>query len=161
MRISPSIFAHTPPPPPAPRLYKLTKSCFLYPFCRPNEEKAKILCFAPTSPFYYIFTNGLSVFKFFHEFTDLWTSWPSIVIYLNIIFHPINRKIYLGNSMLQLHLAFEQCTCQSCWKSALGFSLKNCNVNSVFFCYIMLFLTSRINPGFIKKITNFNYFGNY
>ena len=44
--------------------YKFPKVCFLYTFYRPNEKTARIRCFAPASPFYYIYTDGLSIFSF-------------------------------------------------------------------------------------------------
>ena len=47
------------------------------------------------------------------------------VLKYNQTFISINRKIYLGNSISQLHLAFEQCTYQSCSKYVSGFSEKN------------------------------------
>ena len=67
--------------------HKLYKICFLYTFYRPNEKTAKIWCFSATSPFYIIFTDGLSI----------WTL-PFIITYLNIIkiFHLINSKSTLG-----------------------------------------------------------------
>ena len=47
--------------------YKLPKICFLCMFYRANEKAVKIWCFAPTSPFYNIFTNSLSSFIFFND----------------------------------------------------------------------------------------------
>ena len=63
--------------------YKLYKIYFLYTFYRPNEKTASIWFFAPTTPFYIIFTDGLSI----------WT-YQFITMYLNTIkpFYLINNK---------------------------------------------------------------------
>ena len=66
---------------------KLHKIWFLYKFCGPNEKAAKICCFAPTTPFYIIFTDDLSIWIY-----------PFIIIYFNIIktFQLINSRNILG-----------------------------------------------------------------
>ena len=67
--------------------YEFYKIYFLYTFYRLNEKTPKIWCFALTSPFYIIFTDGLFIWAY-----------PFVIIYFNIIktFHLINSKNILG-----------------------------------------------------------------
>ena len=117
--------------------YKLYKVCFLYRFYRPNKKTAKIWCFAPTSPFYIIFIDGLSI----------WT-YPFITMYLNVIktFHLFNSKNILGK--------FYATTAPCFWKMHLLVLLKlqpfwfysKKEVLAVsFLLHQMLLLSSRIN----------------
>ena len=113
--------------------YKLYNFFFLYTFYRPNAKTAKIWCFAPTSPFYIIFSDGLSI----------WT-YPFMIIYLNIIkiCDLISSKNILGKFYATTAPCFWTMHLLVLLKMILRMFFKKYSVNSD---HQMLFLISRIN----------------
>ena len=102
--------------------YKLPKICFLNTLCRPNEKQPKFWCFTSTSPFYNIFTNGLSIWENFDwQFKDLWT-YLFIITCLNLTktLHLISSKNLSGE--------FYVTTASGFWTLPLIILLKMCRL---------------------------------
>ena len=104
--------------------YKLYKFRFIYTSNRPNEKTAKIYCFSPISPFYIIFTDGLSI----------WT-YQFITIYLNTmkIFHNISSKTLLGKLYATIAPCFWTMHLTVLLKMSLRIFFKKCSINSALF----------------------------